>query len=526
MFIFKELHISNHQHRLTNFVHVHFIAYKKYLLFLCQQKNNPEHRRSKILTMKKLITAICMVTSFITMQSTAQNVDHPWLFGLGFHAVDYSSTDPLFKDIYGFDHFQTIPAFSKFDLAKNVNKSFTVGLSFAVSNVNHSGLKTDAKKFFGDFDLLGKYLFANDYILKSSSWFDPYFAFGPGLSMYDKDKSIALNLGIGANIWISENVGFNLQTMLNTATSEAVGDYFHHSLGVVVRLGGKDSDKDGVLDRVDKCPTVFGLESLDGCPDKDGDGIADNEDACPDVKGSVALKGCPDTDGDGIADKDDACPNEKGTKELMGCPDKDGDGIADKDDKCPDVKGLAKFDGCPDTDGDGISDKEDACPTEKGSAETKGCPDRDNDGVADKDDKCPDVKGLKTNKGCPSIDESKKKEVLQKISFAAKSIQFETGKDVIKSVSFSKLDTVVNIMKQYEATTWSIEGHTDNVGSASSNLDLSKRRAAAVKTYFINKGINGSRLSSEGFGDTMPAADNKSDAGRATNRRVEIKLNE
>ena len=464
-------------------------------------KKNPEHRRSKILTMKKLITTICMFAAFITTQTTAQNVAHPWLFGLGFHAVDYSSTDPIFKDLYGFDHFQTIPAFSKFDLAKNLNKSFAVGLSFAVSKVNHSGLKTDAKKFFGDFDLLGKYLFANDYILKSSSWFDPYIAFGPGLSMYDKDKSIALNIGIGTNIWISENVGFNIQTMLNTATSEAVGDYFHHSLGIVVRIGKKVSDRDG-------------------------DGIADIDDACPDVKGTVAMKGCPDSDGDGIADKDDACPNEKGTKELNGCPDKDQDGVADKDDKCPDVKGLVKFAGCPDTDGDGITDKDDACPTEKGTAETKGCPDRDNDGVADKDDKCPDVKGLKTNNGCPAIDESKKKEVLQKISFAAKSIQFETGKDVIKSVSFSKLDTVVNIMKQYEATTWSIEGHTDNVGNASSNLDLSKRRAAAVKTYFINKGINGSRLSSEGYGDTRPAADNKSDAGRATNRRVEIKLNE
>ncbi|MBL0103582.1 MAG: OmpA family protein [Bacteroidetes bacterium] len=274
------------------------------------------------------------------------------------------------------------------------------------------------------------------------------------------------------------------------------------------------------------CPTVFGLAALKGCPDKDGDGITDNEDACPDTKGLAAFKGCPDSDGDGIADKDDACPNDKGTAATNGCPDRDEDGIADKDDDCPDTKGLATFKGCPDSDGDGSADKNDACPTEKGTAATKGCPDRDGDGVADKDDKCPDVKGLASNNGCPAIDESKKKEVLEKISFAAKNIQFETGKDVIKQVSFSRLDTVVSIMKTYPSTSWSIEGHTDNVGKADKNLELSKRRAAAVKQYFISKGIDASRLSSEGFGDAKPAADNKTAAGRATNRRVEIKLNE
>jgi outer membrane protein OmpA-like peptidoglycan-associated protein len=476
--------------------------------------------------MKKLITAICFATALLSTQTKAQNVDHPWILGLGFHAVDYTSAKPLFKDIYGFDHFQTIPAFSKFDIGRNINRSFAVGISLAASKVSHAGAASDTKETFIDADLLVKYLFANDYILKSDSWFDPYIAAGPGYSAYGNFKSLALNIGAGINFWANDNIGFNIQSMLNTGVKSSVQDYFHHSLGVVVRLGGKDSDGDGVLDRVDKCPTIPGLEKLDGCPDKDGDGIADNEDACPDIAGLAAFKGCPDSDGDGIADKDDACPNDKGTKELNGCPDKDGDGVADKDDKCPDVKGIAKFDGCPDTDGDGIQDKDDACPNDKGTSETKGCPDRDGDGVADKDDKCPDVKGLKNNNGCPAIDEAKKQEVLQKISFAAKSIQFETGKDIIKSVSFAKLDTVVNIMKTYESTNWSIEGHTDNVGDAAKNLDLSKRRAAAVKAYFINKGISGSRLSSEGYGDTKPAADNKTAAGRQTNRRVEIKLNE
>ena len=77
-------------------------------------------------------------------------------------------------------------------------------------------------------------------------------------------------------------------------------------------------------------------------------------------------------------------------------------------------------------------------------------------------------------------------------------------------------------MKQYPNTKWEIDGHTDNVGKPDKNMDLSNRRAASVKNYFISKGINADRLNSQGFGDTKPIADNKTSAGRAQNRRVEI----
>lgn len=477
--------------------------------------------------MKKLFTLLLCAVLFCAGKVNAQNVDHPWLLGFGIHFVDYTSVDPMLKGIYDFNDFQSVPAFSKFDIAKNLNKSFALELSLAAASVNRYGTSSNGNQFFADVDFLVKYLLANDYLLKSSCAFDPYIAVGPGFSKLGGNSGFAINAGIGTNLWLSETVGIRLQTLYNGSSEDKVGDYFHHTLGLVIRFGsGKDSDKDGVADSEDKCPTVAGLENLMGCPDRDGDGIADNDDACPDVKGLASFKGCPDSDGDGITDKDDACPTNAGKLELNGCPDKDGDGVADKDDKCPDVAGLTTLAGCPDKDGDGIADAEDQCPNEKGTSEMAGCPDRDGDKVADKDDKCPDVKGLKTNNGCPSIDEAKKKEVLERISFAAKSIQFETGKDVIKKVSYARLDTVVSIMKQYEYTNWSIEGHTDNVGKADKNLDLSKRRAAAVKAYFIGKGISEGRLQSEGFGDTKPAADNKTAAGKATNRRVEIKLNE
>ncbi len=181
-------------------------------------------------------------------------------------------------------------------------------------------------------------------------------------------------------------------------------DLCPETLGKVELGGCPDSDNDGIADKDDACPYEAGKAEFKGCPDTDGDGVIDNQDACPDAAGKKELNGCPDRDNDGIADKDDKCPEVAGIKELAGCPDRDGDGIADKDDECPDDKGLAIFNGCPDTDGDGIIDKLDSCIFNSGTKAFNGCPDRDNDGIADKDDKCPDVAGKKELFGCPDRD--------------------------------------------------------------------------------------------------------------------------
>jgi len=122
-------------------------------------------------------------------------------------------------------------------------------------------------------------------------------------------------------------------------------------------------------------------------------------------------------------------------------------------------------------------DKNDACPTVFGSTKTNGCPDRDNDGIADKEDKCPDVAGVAERQGCPKMDESKRQEIQNKIAFAAKSIQFETGKDIIKPISYKELDEVVAIMKEYDFVKFVIAGHTDNLGN------VMKESATTAMTY-------------------------------------------
>lgn len=242
-----------------------------------------------------------------------------------------------------------------------------------------------------------------------------------------------------------------------------------------------------------------------------------------------AVKAAPpvvvlDTDNDGTPDATDECPSIAGLARLNGCPDKDLDGIADKDDKCPDVAGLAKYHGCPapDTDGDGINDDEDQCPSVAGVARYHGCPvpDTDGDGVNDEADKCPTVSGPQSNQGCPEV----KEEVKQRLAFVAKAIQFESGKTTIKKSSFKLLDEVTGILNQYPDYKMEVNGHTDNVGKPAKNMELSKGRAAAVKAYFMSKGIDAGRIESEGYGDTQPKASNKTAKGRAENRRVEMDL--
>lgn len=315
------------------------------------------------------------------------------------------------------------------------------------------------------------------------------------------------------------------------------------------RIEDPDPDRDGILGAADACPTVpedfDQVEDTDGCiDDNDKDGVADKEDSCIDVPGPAELNGCPDQDGDKLADKDDKCPTEPGAKELQGCPetDRDKDGIADKNDVCPDTKGLAEYKGCPDTDLDKLADNLDKCPKDPedrdGFEDEDGCPDPDNDKdkVADKDDLCPvekeDGKGKAPKDGCPD-------EVKAVISggqlFILDKVFFDVNKDTLKKVSFPVLDAVAKVLSDHpEVKRVRVEGHTDDQGSDSANLDLSKRRAKRVMDYLISKGIDAGRLESEGYGETVPLVpiadlDPKKDkkalaAARDQNRRVQFTI--
>jgi type IX secretion system PorP/SprF family membrane protein len=173
-----------------------------------------------------------------------------------------------------------------------------------------------------------------------------------------------------------------------------------------------------------------------------------------------------------------------------------------------------------DSDGDGIADSEDECIYMKGTAATKGCPDSDNDGVTDNLDACPMIKGSTQNKGCPATESV----ALTKEEKAA-AIQFKTNSDEVKGII--RLEVIEPILDElYANPTWKvvISGHTDSEGTELYNMDLSQRRAEKIRAIFLRKGLEENRISTVSYGETKPLDDNRSEEGKAANRRAEIHI--
>jgi OOP family OmpA-OmpF porin len=236
-----------------------------------------------------------------------------------------------------------------------------------------------------------------------------------------------------------------------------------------------------------------------------------------------------DTDKDGVPDEEDQCPLQPGSAKWHGCPvpDTDHDGIDNDHDSCPNIPGVARYNGCPvpDRDHDGIDDEHDSCPTVPGLARYNGCPipDRDGDGVNDEMDQCPDSAGPVENHGCP-LPKVILPAAKDSVNYIAHNILFTLASDQLTDGSFIALDELAAILQAHPDWLLTIEGHTDNVGTAARNLLLSQKRANAVKAYLVKKGIPEARLTAAGLGQEHPIASNKTAAGRTANRRVELKL--
>jgi outer membrane protein OmpA-like peptidoglycan-associated protein len=287
----------------------------------------------------------------------------------------------------------------------------------------------------------------------------------------------------------------------------------------------RDSDKDGIVDGMDRCvkdaEDLDNFQDADGCPelDNDADAIPDLQDQCPDDPedddGWLDNDGCPDADNDkdGILDVADRCPSNAET--VNGYQDEDG---------CPDDKPV------DDTDGDGYKDDVDRCPYDAEDFDNyedeDGCPDNDNDtdGILDVDDACPVDRevynGVEDEDGCPDegrvIVESSRIKITEKI-------YFDFNKATIQTRSFSLLDEIAATIKAHPTLLKiRVEGHTDDVGGDSFNRTLSEERAQSVMNYLVASGVEVERMDARGFGEDYPIESNDTDSGRASNRRVEF----
>ena len=463
--------------------------------------------------MKRLKLAMVAMVALLTVGSVnAQDENNPWAVGFGINTVDVripTEFGDYAKDYFGTGEWgdNTLPSISRISVDRYLSDGFTLQLAGSINKVQTYQELEDIDELYWAIDLAVKYDLNG--LFGQTGMFDPYVYLGGGYTDFGRMEGTAfedgsegtLNAGVGFNVWFNDNLGVNFQTGGKKEFADNIKDHFQHSLGLVFRFGGKDTDGDGVYDKDDACPEVAGLKEFNGCPDADGDGVKDSDDACPDVAGLATMNGCPDTDGDGIADKDDACPTVAGTKANGGCPDSDGDGVIDSKDKCPKEAGPAANNGCP-------------------------WGDKDKDGVLDNVDKCPEVAGIASQQGCPAPKPVApiKQEKLKELQEFAKAIYFNSGKSTFRPGVTQKLDLIAAIMKEYPKANFNIEGHTDSAGAAAPNQRLSDRRAKAVLDYLGSHGVSYSRLSSVGYGEDYPIADNSTRAGRAQNRRVEIKL--
>ena len=411
------------------------------------------------------------------------------LFGLHYNMADFNAPlgikDPLkssgysrFNDMTkGFSLSYWKGIHSKVDFSVKVNASFRDyrAIRTGLTQKTEIGLELEPSINIRPFD--------------DAALLNPFLTVGVGGGWYTDKIGAYVPAGLGLQVNFNSITYVFVQAQYRwTLTKDVLGDNLFYSVGVAQNIG---------KEKVKVVPPPPPPPVVEVPKDRDGDGVLDADDKCPDVKGLASLQGCPDRDGDGITDADDKCPDVPGLARYQGCPipDTDKDGINDESDKCPTVPGIARYQGCPipDTDGDGVNDEEDKCINEKGPA---------------------------SNFGCPVISE----EVIKKVNRAAQNVFFATGSAKLLAKSNSKLDEVVAILNENPTYKVAVDGHTDNTGKEDKNQILSENRAAAVKAYLVGKGIAESRLTSTGYGQGTPVADNKTAAGRAKNRRVEMTL--
>lgn len=311
---------------------------------------------------------------------------------------------------------------------------------------------------------------------------------------YDNESSVFADVGAGVKVPITERIALKLEALYMIKRNDNRWDNNLAGLvGVTFSFGAQAAAATTAAAAVAAVAAVAVVSD-----DSDGDGVADADDKCSNTPVGVAIDstGCAlDGDGDGIPDSLDKCAETpEGIKvDASGCPmDSDGDGVADYQDKCADTPSGVAVDSA-------------GCPQET---------DDDGDGIFGAADKCPNTqKGLAVDEnGCPRT-----------LDLA---LTFEFNSDKVDAASQAKVKEYSQFLKENPAYNVKLIGHTDSIGSAAANQVVSERRANAVREMIIADGVDASRLTAEGRGESEPIADNMYKPGRDKNRRISAELSQ
>ncbi len=414
--------------------------------------------------MKKLSILFTLILLLFSSDSFAQNTLKKWYISGGVHAVNHPAARGFGEGLFEGDNWSFVPPLSQISVARTLNRSFAVDLQASVGEIDNKRLMIDNEYMV----LIGmglRYRFANGYILKETSWFDPYLRFGAnyhrmpyrGLefapAQYDldgnmisgivdndgdilengaivEDDHFALSGGLGMNFWIWPKIGLNIeaQYVAVPAVKSDYIDFFQAKAGIAFRFGKNDRDKDGIPDEEDECPDVPGLKEYNGCPDTDGDKIEDRLDECP----------------------LEPCPNGESTDEY----------------DC--------VNGCK-------------VPKEKVEEEP--------------------------------VEPIDPVDPVKEISF--EDVLFEFDSFALTADGGAKVKEAAALIKNQDGN-YFVDGFADSTGAEAYNLKLSQNRAQTVKDALVKEGVESNRLEVRAFGEQYPKCTNDTPEGRACNRRVVV----
>jgi outer membrane protein OmpA-like peptidoglycan-associated protein/opacity protein-like surface antigen len=466
--------------------------------------------------MKQLILKILWI-SLVLFMVTASPAQHmSGQLGLGFQAgliklvgdeVDHSIVD------------YASGIFLKYSFSEILTSEITASLGWVRPRDPNSQFKVKTDEPYRTY--LYPWSVSLRYNLRPEKRLIPYFGIGVGLTHWDlrdvseeddwipippsgtsvseKQKNLTVLGMIGASLFITNDLGMDFGVRYSRLLDQTLDNI------------GTGDVNDGLIEIRFNLGYFFG-----GYRDSDGDGIEDSDDGAPYQPEDI-----------------DFFQDEDGVPDL----DNDNDGIPDEIDQAPnlpeDIDGFQDNDGLPDLDddNDGIEDSQDQCPLEPedydGFQDEDGCPDPDNDqdGILDTMDRCPNepenFNGYQDGDGCP--DETPESPLVERgKSLILPGVTFATGRAELTENARIILDTVFESLRDNPEIRVEIRGYTDNTGRAATNLNLSQRRAEAVRSFLVMKGITSDRLRAIGYGEANPIASNDSIEGRAKNRRIEF----
>ena len=506
--------------------------------------------------MRKLPLLMVAIALFGAVRpASAQSSAGRWSLGL-YGGANYWVTD--------YDKLKVGPGFeagARYNLQEYFSLGFLGGYEL---------LKTEQRRDLGPSVFHG-YMQANAiplslvgyFRLMSRKSFSPYFFIGGGALVYRRGESggvypvdgkwlvsYAIPAGLGFESFVTNNLAIDVKAefvdhgdWIDARKVKTVNGYASLKAGFNYYFGSSDADDD------DKDGLTNGEERRYGTdpenPDTDGDGLLDGEE----VKRYRTNPLRPDTDGDGLTDGEEVLKYKTDPLKF----DTDGDGLSDGDE-------VFKYKTDPlrvDTDGDGLSDGDEVIKykTDPLRVDTDGDgltdweevmiyhtdpnnPDTDGDGLTDGDEvKKYHTDPLKADTDGGGVDDGTEVKrgtnpldprddivmVLEKgKSLVMEGVTFETGSANLARESETTLERAYVALVANPSVRIEIAGYTDNVGGVQSNDRLSQRRADAVSSWLIKRGIGATRVTSTGRGSRDPIAPNTTPQGRAKNRRIEF----